>query len=75
MKEAFSVENGTFKLKDLATENGKSLQQGYMEIFSGAMKGIRNPKAHANIEIDEIEAWEKIILASHLMKMWDKRIN
>jgi len=45
-----------------------------MNIFAGAMIGIRNPKTHANITIDENDAWEKIVLASHLMKMWDNRM-
>lgn len=74
MKQVFSVENPKFKLADLNTESGKSIQQGYMEIFAGAMKGIRNPKAHKNLIIDETDAWEKIVLASHLMKIWDRRI-
>lgn len=37
------------------------------------MAAIRNPKAHANLEIDQLESWEKIVLASHLMKIWDGR--
>ncbi len=46
-----------------------------MEIFSGAITGIRNPKAHANLDISEIEAWEKLVIASHLMKMWGSRVH
>ncbi|MEZ4947711.1 MAG: TIGR02391 family protein [Cyclobacteriaceae bacterium] len=74
MKTVFSVDNPLVKLVEQTSESGRNIQQGYMEIFAGAMKGIRNPKAHANVEIDEIDAWEKIMLASHLMKIWDKRI-
>jgi uncharacterized protein (TIGR02391 family) len=73
MKEVFSLENGAFRLADTTSEEGRNIQLGYMEIFAGAMKGIRNPKAHSNQNITEIDAWEKIVLASHLMKMWDKR--
>lgn len=74
MRHAFKPSNPVFKLTDLRSESGKSIQDGYMQIFAGSMAGIRNPKAHANIEIDQLEAWEKIVLASHLMKVWDGRI-
>lgn len=78
MREAFSANEeklNKYLLADIKDRNGKDIQQGYMELFAGSIKGIRNPKAHQNIIIDVIDAWEKIILASHLMKMFDKRIN
>lgn len=75
MKNSFSLNNPAFSLADLSTDSGRKIQLGYMEIFSGAITGIRNPKAHANLEISEVEAWEKLVLASHLMKMWDSRVN
>jgi len=37
-------------LDDLSTESGKTFSKGYMQI-AGAMVGIRNPKAHANLNI------------------------
>jgi uncharacterized protein (TIGR02391 family) len=74
MRKAFAHQQPIFKLTDLSTESLKSIQQGYMDIFAGVMMGIRNPLAHANIEIDEDDAWEKIVIASHLMKMWQNRI-
>jgi len=61
----------TVALVDNTTDSGKSIQEGYMNIFAGAMIGIRNPKAHANMEIKQTDAWEKIVLCSHLLKMWD----
>jgi uncharacterized protein (TIGR02391 family) len=72
MRNVFSANNPVFFLADTSTETGKSIQQGYMDIFAGAMKGIRNPKAHANLDVHPDEAWEIIVLASHLMRIWDK---
>lgn len=74
MRQSFSVGNPLFQLADTTTDNGKNIQQGYMEIFAGSMRGIRNPKAHKNLEIEKKEAVEKIILASHLMNTWEKRL-
>jgi uncharacterized protein (TIGR02391 family) len=74
MRKAFAHQNPIFKLNDLSTDSLKNIQQGYMDIFAGVMMGIRNPKAHANLEINELDSWEKIVLASHLMKMWDGRV-
>jgi uncharacterized protein (TIGR02391 family) len=74
MRKAFSVNQPIFKLADQTKDSGKNVQQGYMDIFAGAMKGIRNPIAHANLDVHPEEAWELIVLASHLFKMWDKRL-
>lgn len=74
MRAAFSLNNPIIVLDDLSTESGKNIQQGYMEIFAGAMIGIRNPKAHDNINISEIRAKHFIYLASLLMCKVDERI-
>lgn len=74
MKFAFSVDNPLLSLGDLSTESGRSMQVGYMELFSGAMSGIRNPKAHANIDIDAIRAIHFIFLASLLRYKLDEAV-
>ena len=43
-----------------------------MEIFAGAMTGIRNPKAHSNIVLDENRAIHLLHLASLLMYKLDE---
>ncbi|MBA7577516.1 hypothetical protein ES708_19369 [subsurface metagenome] len=44
-----------------------------MQIFSGAMTGIRNPKAHENITIDSQRAIHFLFLASLLMFKIDEK--
>lgn len=40
-------------------------------MFAGAMSALRNPKAHANIEMGEDEAKRSLIYASMLMYKLD----
>ncbi len=72
MNTAFSLKNPIIVLDDLATEMGKNIQIGYMQIFAGAMTGIRNPKAHQNIHITERRAMQFLVLASLLMEKLDE---
>ena len=72
MKQAFSLKNPIISLADLSTQSGQSEQVGYMEIFSGTMTGIRNPKAHSNLIIDENRAIHLLYLASLLMYKLDE---
>jgi uncharacterized protein (TIGR02391 family) len=74
MHTAFSPNNPTIVLSDLSTDSGKSMQQGYMEVFAGAMTGIRNPKAHENLDITENRARHFIYLASLLMQKIDEKV-
>ncbi len=67
MERAFSIGNPLITLDDLSTETGKNIQKGYLQIFSGTMTGIRNPKAHENIVISKERAFHLIFLASLLM--------
>ena len=60
MQKAFSPNAPVLiALDDLSAETGRNIQQGYMQIFSGAMIGIRNPKAHANLSITSLDFHEK----------------
>lgn len=73
MNRAFSLQNPIIVLDDLSTETGKNIQKGYMQIFSGSMTGIRNPKAHDNITIDSQRAIHFLFLASLLMFKIDEK--
>jgi uncharacterized protein (TIGR02391 family) len=74
MNKAFSENNPIIVLNNLSDENGRNIQIGYMQIFAGAMTGIRNPKAHANITIGRERAIHFIFLASLLMYKLDEAL-
>ena len=74
MQAAFSQQNPIIKLGDTTTETGTNIQQGYMEMFAGAMIGIRNPQAHNNIQISKSDAIRKLHFASMLMDKIDNEI-
>jgi uncharacterized protein (TIGR02391 family) len=74
MNTAFSPQNPVIRLTSLQTETDRSIQQGYMQIMAGAMTGIRNPKAHGNLNPDSTKALHLICLASLLMHKVDERV-
>lgn len=59
-------------LDDLSNGIGRDIQEGYMKLFVGAVFAVRNPKAHANIEITEEEGLHLLYLASLLMNKLDR---
>jgi len=71
MNRAFSLGSPIIILDDLSTGSGKDTQKGYLQIFSGSILGIRNPKAHANLTTSRENAIHFIFLASLLMKKID----
>ena len=75
MNTAFSLGKPLIKLTELETETDRNIQQGYMQIMAGAMTGIRNPKAHENLNPDSRKALHLICLASLLMYKIDERID
>lgn len=74
MRKAFSPNRPSIKLADLTTETGRNIQQGHMDLFAGAMIGIRNPKAHGNIVITTERAIHHFSLASLLFYKIDERL-
>jgi uncharacterized protein (TIGR02391 family) len=72
MNRAFSVDKPILRLDDLTTVSGRNIQLGYMQIFSGAMTGIRNPKAHSNVMIDPTRTVHLLFLASLLFSKLDE---
>lgn len=74
MTTAFSLQNPIVRLTALVSETDRNIQQGYMQILAGSMTGIRNPKAHGNLNPDSTKALHLICLASLLMHKIDERL-
>lgn len=62
-------------LDDLTTVSGRDIQEGYGHIFAGSMQGIRNPSAHANLDMSYEKSVHLLFLASLLMFLIDDRLN
>jgi uncharacterized protein (TIGR02391 family) len=75
MRKAFTPNRPTIILDDLGTETGRNIQQGHMDLFAGAMVGVRNPKAHGNVVITPERAIHHFFLASLLFYKLDERVN
>jgi uncharacterized protein (TIGR02391 family) len=70
MRSVFSANNPSLKLNGMMTQSERDQQQGYMDIFAGAMTGIRNPRAHEHAYLDDPRtALELLALANHLARM------
>ena len=69
MFRALSEDSPVLKLNALRSESEKNEQAGFMHIFAGSMRGIRNPRAHEPGFIDDPRgALELLAFANHLMR-------
>lgn len=64
MERVFSQRKPLIVLSTLDTQSGRDEQMGYMKMFAGAMSGVRNPKAHDNVEITPERALHHLVVAS-----------
>jgi uncharacterized protein (TIGR02391 family) len=72
MTKAFSPTQPHLVFDLGATETGRSMQQGYLQIFAGTMMAVRNPKAHGFVEIDAARCIHFLFLASLLAHKLDE---
>jgi len=75
MQDIFSENNPIIKLNNMQQDFEIDEQQGFRFIYAGAMLGIRNPNAHADIpQKDPYRTLEYLSLASLLTKRLDEGV-
>lgn len=68
MRRAFGSKTPVIELSQAeVAETRKNEQQGYMELFAGAMSALRNPKAHANVQLEKDDAVRQLMFAGMLL--------
>lgn len=72
MEFVFSPKAPVLKFNNLADRADSDEQLGFMMMFSGAVAGLRNPRAHKLIKDDPEMALEFIAFVSLLAKLADK---
>jgi len=72
MEYVFSPKAPILKFNALADQSDLDEQRGFMMMFSGAVAGLRNPRAHKIIKDDPESALEFIAFISLLAKLADK---
>jgi len=72
MEKAFSPNNPILKFNDLSSQSDKDEQRGYMMMFSGAVAGLRNPRAHGFVSDKPERALEFVAFVSLLAKLLDE---
>lgn len=71
MQRVFAPKSPVLRFNDLADDSDRNEQMGFMMMFSGAVAGLRNPRAHKLIKDDAERALEFIAFVSLLAKLLD----
>jgi uncharacterized protein (TIGR02391 family) len=71
MEVVFNPSKPVLRFNDLADDSDRDEQKGFMLMFSGAVAGLRNPRAHKLIKDDPERALEFIAFVSLLAKLTD----
>jgi uncharacterized protein (TIGR02391 family) len=69
MERAFSPSNPVMRFNSMVDQSDKDEQKGFMMLFSGAVSGLRNPRAHGFIHDDPERALEFIAFVSLFAKL------
>ena len=69
MQQVFSTSNPKLFWTERKTPSEQDEQKGYLQLYAGAMLGIRNPVAHEFNWIDDpLLSMELILFAQHLLR-------
>lgn len=71
MERVFNPKDPVLRFNELADESDRNQQKGYMMLYSGAVTGLRNPRAHKLMVDDAERALEFIAFVSLLAKLLD----
>lgn len=71
MEFVFNPKNPVLRFNDLKDQSDIDEQKGYMMLFSGAVAGLRNPRAHKIYKDEPERALEFIAFISLLAKLLD----
>jgi uncharacterized protein (TIGR02391 family) len=75
MGKAFGGSEPRLLLAEQSTQTGRDIQSGFLQLFVGAVKGIRNPNAHEPLTpLDDNEALEQLTFASMRMHRLDAAV-
>jgi uncharacterized protein (TIGR02391 family) len=72
MEYVFSIKNPILAFNELKDESDRNEQKGFMMMFSGAVAGLRNPRAHRLVQDDAERALEFIAYVSLLAKLLEE---
>lgn len=72
MEHVFSAKKPVLAFNDLKDESDRNEQKGFMMMLSGAVAGLRNPRAHRLVRDDPERALEFIAYVSLLAKLVDE---
>lgn len=67
----FSKNNPILQFEDIHYMSGENVQVGYLMMFQGMWKGLRDPKAHENMYLTKEQALERLVFLSMLMNKID----
>ncbi len=71
MENVFGSSEPVLRFNEMADQSDRDEQKGFMMMFSGAVAGLRNPRAHKFIQDDPERALEFIAFVSLLAKLLD----
>ena len=65
-ERAFSSREPIIMLADLTNEDGRNIHNGYKRIFEGMFLGVRNPKAHTNLNPSKTKTIHLLFICSFM---------